>query len=294
MDDQAFQQICLDEIGLDRQRGASQLARRCLQMGAEFAHRCTVRDPNALAEALRGFARGLEETRPSMAPIHNLLHQWRTSLQQMPKHSLAAARVHAARSAQGLEQRSRTAVTDIARHAADLITPGQTIITHSLSSTTLEIFRRVAGHGIRAIVTESRPLQEGWTLASRLSQLGIETQYITDAQMGLFAARADVAMVGADSLLGDGSVVNKAGTYLLALATREAKVPFYVSSESFKQAPWSTGAVVLEENDPAELGITPLMHVVPKNVYFDITPSRLVTGIITEKGLQNPGSICPN
>lgn len=298
MNEAQFQTTSIQEISRDRVRGASELARRCLAILAEYARRLPVTrcgrptpaDMTELKEKLEAFARALQATRPSMAPVQNLVERWLGILGEGPEDSLEGARAHAVASAQGLTEESIRAVVEVGRHASGLVKPGQTVITHSFSSTMLKVFESLAERHfncatIRAIVTESRPLLEGSTLASHLSKLGIPTDYITDAQMGLFAGNADMAMVGADSVLGDGSVVNKAGTYLLALATQDKSIPFYVCHESFKCIPRHPVDVELEEMDAAELHSADLTHVTTRNVYFDITPARLITGRITENGI---------
>lgn len=287
MDDSERRQRHIGEIAADRRRGASQLARRCLEILAEHARTCSARDAAELQRELADLADALRATRPGMAPVQNLLGAWRDALQTPADADPAATRARASALAQQLAARSRRAVDEAAAHAAGLVAEGATLITHSLSSTMVEVFRRLASRGVRAVVTESRPLLEGHTLARRLSAMGVATHYITDAQMGVFAGRADAAMVGADSLLGDGSVLNKAGTLLLALAAREHGVPFYVCCESFKQSDAMPGGIDLEEMDAAELRAAPLPGVTPRNVYFDLTPARLVSGWITEHGLRS-------
>jgi translation initiation factor eIF-2B subunit delta len=106
---------------------------------------------------------------------------------------------------------------------------------------------------------------------------------ITDAQINLFAPRADLALVGADALLEDGSVVNKAGTSLLALACHDNRVPFYVCAESFKKCPPGMDHIELEEMDQAELGHHLPFPITTRNIYFDITPARLITTWFNEE-----------
>ncbi len=159
-------------------------------------------------------------------------------------------------------------------------------MTHSVSSTVLETCRLLKDRGLRMIVTESRPLEEGRRLVERLSAWNVPTTYITDAQMGLFVARADGVLVGADSLLADGSAINKVGTALLALAARECGVPFYVCCESFKRRDADDPPPELEEMSPAELNAPNWPGVTVRNVYFDITPARLMTAWISEDGRE--------
>jgi translation initiation factor eIF-2B subunit delta len=139
------------------------------------------------------------------------------------------------------------------------------------------------------IVTESRPLYEGRLVATRLSEWAISTTLITDAQLGLFVPQADIALLGADSVLADGSVINKAGTYVLALAAHDHQVPVYVCAESFKHRPAHLPEPTLEEMDPVELSpaqTQSLPHVSVRNIYFDRTPARLISGWVDEHGVQ--------
>jgi len=88
----------------------------------------------------------------------------------------------------------------------------------------------------------------------------------------------------------DGGVVNKVGTYPLALAAGAAGVPLYVLCETRKIAA-PEYPLTLEEMDPAELLPRPILGVTARNPYFDLTPARLVTGIVSERGLLSPDEI---
>jgi translation initiation factor 2B subunit (eIF-2B alpha/beta/delta family) len=265
--------------------GASELARVALEMVAESADKAPADDSVALTVVLRDRAARLIKGRPSMTPVRNLLARWQDGLESLPD-DLAGARKTAHDSASALAQLSRNAANMAAVHAANTIGPNQTIITVSLSSTVRAVFERLRGRGVRAIVCESRPLYEGHKLAKTLSEWSIKTTMITEAQMGLFVAKADVALVGADTLLLDGSVVNKAGTYLLALAARDQGIPLYVCCESFKRRHPDMGELGLEWMDPGELGAPALPHLQCANIYFDTTPAALVNALFTEEGRQ--------
>lgn len=273
----------LHKIVEDRDHGASELARRCLDILADSANSLSVRDSRTLKEQLIERAERLAAARPTMAPIQNLLEQWRGALDTMPG-ELDSARRFAAQASQDLVQASIDAVTGVAKHAAKVLGSGKTIMTHSLSSTLIEVCRVLKDRDLRMIVTESRPLCEGRQLAERLSAWGIPTTYITEAQMGLFVRQADAVLVGADTVLANGDVVNKAGTYLLALAARAQGVPFYACCESFKFS--KTDEIPpLEEMSAAELQVPEWPHVTPRNIYFEVTPARLIHGWIIEDGL---------
>jgi translation initiation factor 2B subunit (eIF-2B alpha/beta/delta family) len=282
--------LAIAEIRDDRASGASELARRCLAILAEAARSLPAADSADLREALRALAAGLATARPSMTPVQNLLGRWREGLNIDAGMELALVRRLAAERAEALIAASRRAVTECAAHAARLLGPGRTLMTHSFSSTVLEVCRLLKDDGLRMIATESRPLNEGGRLVERLSAWNAPAVYITDAQMGLFVAQADAVLVGADSVLADGAVVNKAGTSLLALAARERGVPFYVCCESFKRRGAAEPPPELEEMSPAELGAPDWSGVTVRNVYFDLTPARLVSAWIDETGARWPGA----
>jgi translation initiation factor eIF-2B subunit delta len=288
MDEQTFE-TTLASIRADRERGASELARECLAVMAETARHTLAKDEAELNGLLHRRAECLAQARPSMAPIYNLLQRWLTLFNNERDVGLGTARVQAARLADELIEYSLRAVGETARQLASHLGPDRTLMTHSLSSTVLAVFRGLHGQGLKAIITESRPLYEGRLLAKRLSDWHVPTTLITDAQIGLFVSQADAVVIGADSLLPDGSLVNKAGSYPLALAARDQGVPFYVCCESFKRRSEAMGVPELEAMDATELDGPELSDVQVQNIYFDITPARLISAWFDEKGMHpNP------
>lgn len=273
-------QRLVQQIRDDREHGASELARLCLSGLAEYARTADIREATDLKASLFGLAQRLQQSRPAMAPITNLIDRW---LQGVSNSKPDDLRKRAVDQAEALIAKSRDAVAKAARHAADLIGPDKTIITHSLSSTVVKMFE-LLGSRAKAIITESRPPGEGRLLAEKLSSLGVATDFISDQQMGLFVQHADVALVGADTVTNDGSVINKAGTYLLALAARDKGIPFYVCFESFKCSQLAAAAIPLEDHDPAEINAPRLPNIKPHNIYFDITPRHLISTWVTERG----------
>lgn len=287
MDDAEFRRLRRRELVEDRVSGASQLARKALDSLAELAGSCAAERPHELRRTLLDCAEELQYARPNMAPIFNLVQRWMDRVEQLDPDDGDAFRREAARIAQELADASIRAVGDVAGRAARLIGRDAVVVTHSMSSTVQAAFRALAPQGVQAIVTESRPGLEGRSQARELDRLGVPVTFITDAQVGHFAQRATVALVGADMLLADGALVNKAGTYLLALAARDRGIPFRVCCESFKQVPYTSAGFVLEEHDPGELDAPRGRNITPHNVYFDITPARLIDAWITEDGVRH-------
>ncbi len=275
----------IEKVRSDREHGASELARQCLAAIASFARDAEVDDVTTLRDNLTQLARELQQARPAMAPVINLVERWRMAFEKPGAGELDETRAQAVICAQALIAESEQAVEKAAAYAAELIGPDKLIMTHSLSSTVVRVFE-ILGSRARAIITESRPPGEGRRLAERLSALGVATDFITDQQMGLIVSHADVALVGADTVAADGSVINKAGTYLLALAAREREMSFYVCFESFKCSELAAADIPLEHHDPKEFSPPALPNITAHNVYFDITPMHLITAWITETGVR--------
>lgn len=290
MGDSAFRREHRQALIDDRVSGASQLARQGLDSLAEYAGSCPAADAAELRRELLAFAEELQFSRPSMAPVYNLAQRFADQVDRLDVTDLAAMRTRSAAIAEELSDQSLEAVAGAARHAAALIDAGATVITHSSSSTVRGIFEYLPRDHARVIVSESRPGMEGRDQAHALATLGVPITYITEAQIGLFAGEATLAIVGADAILADGAVVNRAGTLLLALAARHHGIPFYACCESFKHSPFGPEGFELDEMPAKE--VEPPRHkcVTARNIFFDITPARLVDGWITERGTRRNGS----
>jgi methylthioribose-1-phosphate isomerase len=163
---------------------------------------------------------------------------------------------------------------------------------------------RERGLSVHVWVSETRPRNQGAALTAwELGQRRVPHTVVVDNAAGhlLRSGLVDLVLVGADRIAANGDVANKIGTYLKALAARDSDVPFYVAAprSSFDlRSP--TGAVIpIEERGPNEVtkvygrtenGHTAGVTVTPKdaqvrNWAFDITPARLVSGFVTERGL---------
>lgn len=142
------------------------------------------------------------------------------------------------------------------------------------------------------MVAESRPLNEGADLARYLAEHGLTVTLITDAQLSLFAEQVDMALCGADTLLSDGAILNKAGTRLMALAMADANRPLVAACESFKTISargqrTEDGTPSLEEMPKNELGYGKSTPFDIRNIYFEVTPVHLIATWCTEIGIAH-------
>jgi len=178
-----------------------------------------------------------------------------------------------------------TAIEHITGYARPFLTG--TIMTHSLSGTVLEVFTNCLSQIEHFIVLEGRPRYEGREVARLLSKKKAPVTLITDAQADIFLPRCHAVVVGADSILANGDILNKSGTALLAWAARGHRIPLYILSETLKISPysWSGDLAQLEEKEPSEVLEQGMPGVSIRNFYFDRTLSRLITAVITEQGI---------
>ncbi len=160
-----------------------------------------------------------------------------------------------------------------------------------------------AGALSHVIVDETRPLLQGARLTCwELGQLGIEHWLVADgaAPFLISQRRADAVVVGADRIAANGDVANKIGTYSLALAARQAGIPFLVAApESTIDQGTACGAAIPLEQRPDEEITVPAAPAGTRaiNLAFDITPAELVSAVVTEDRLilrgQWPAAPCP-
>jgi len=142
----------------------------------------------------------------------------------------------------------------------------------------------------QVIVTRGGAGRTGENTVIELSLLRIPVTFIDDTAAGLYVPKATKVIIGADRICADGMVVNGVGTYLVSLAAKNSNVPVYICADTFKFDPRVTGNQVdLEEKAPSIIikSIKLPGSTVVKNPYFDLTPSELVTGVVTEQGIFN-------
>ena len=276
----------IEVIARDRRHGAAQLAGRAIEVLVALCRRGRASTPHDLARQVITAGLRLARLRPSMAPIHNWsllfarqfndLTRSVSSLQELRRQG-----VHLGEEIRAQQQRLLRQQVECAR---SLLAACRSLVTLSYSSTVEAILRQALPRDATVTIAESRPLLEGRRLFTRLLESQPSLRMVTDAQLGLVAAHADLVLVGADSVLSDLAVVNKTGTYLAALAARAHQRGFYVAADTFKiQAAPVSPTGLLESRSGKE--VWRRHGEACDNIYFDITPGHLVSGFVTELGI---------
>ena len=165
-------------------------------------------------------------------------------------------------------------------------------------------FAHRQGLDVHVWVDETRPRNQGSQLTAwELARNGVPHTLIVDNAGGhlMQHGQVDIVITGTDRTTRSGDVANKIGTYLKALAAFDNDVPFYVALPS-TTIDWTISngidEIPIEERDPAEVShlrgivdssptsVRTVMRTTPiSNYAFDVTPARLVTGLITERGI---------
>ncbi|MBL8793711.1 MAG: S-methyl-5-thioribose-1-phosphate isomerase [Planctomycetia bacterium] len=191
---------------------------------------------------------------------------------------------------------------------AALIGPGQGVLTHcnagalatSDYGTALAVMfvAREQGREFSVFADETRPLLQGARLTAwELQQRGIPCTLICDnmAAQVMKEGKVQLVVVGADRIAANGDTANKIGTYGVALLAQAHGIPFYVAapSSTFDLSLANGDGIPIEQRDPREVTHGFGRQTAPEgiavyNPAFDVTPARLIAGIITEKGLIRP------
>jgi methylthioribose-1-phosphate isomerase len=283
---------------------------------------CLALRADASDEALERATAFLAEQRPTAVNLRWALEEMRQAVRELPRERrLAAAYVRAAEMCEQDVATNRR----IGEHglkailaAAERKTPGErvNILTHcnagwlacvDVGTATAPIYAaHDRGVPLHVWVDETRPRNQGAALtAFELGAHGVPHTIVVDNAGGHLMQRGlvDLCIVGADRVTANGDAANKIGTYLKALAAKDNGVPFYVAMpHSTIDWTMASGAdIPIEERSADEVlamtGRTSDGKVVPvkiaapgspaRNDAFDVTPARLITGLITERGISS-------
>lgn len=265
----------VESVAADTEHGSAYIAARAAEVLRDVAGQLRGRGAPDGSGRLRETARQLFDARPSMAALGNRIHR----IMNAAAPAFAPATIES--EAHHVIQEAHAAQMATVRQAAEQIA-GQHILTLSRSSTVLDAMRH-ADPSPSVIVAESRPDCEGVYTAEALADHGAAATLCTDAAIPAVIDQEpiDAVIVGADTVLASGDVVNKTGTRSAALAAQEAGIPVLVVASTDKISPDT--APHREEGPPAAVyGGTADIRVL--NPTFDVTPAAWVAGWITEQG----------
>ena len=268
------------EIKFDRTSGASQIARNALDVLRFFTQTSKHETCRSFKEDFIEVGRKLFEARPNMAPVQNLVAQIAYEVGTLEEHDLVSVRKFALSRIDKMCKESEAAVKKCAEWGAIIIGDADCLASCSDSSTVCETFRaaKQAGKSFKVFVSESRSddgsFRYGEVMAEFLTSIDVPAEVFPDNEIRNYVSDAKCVLVGADSVLCDGSVINGKPTAELAVVAKECGIPFYPVCETSKANTLSYlgKKVTLKEG-------------------FDFAPANLITGLVTEKGLLDANAI---
>jgi eIF-2B alpha/beta/delta-like uncharacterized protein len=189
----------------------------------------------------------------------------------------------------------------IRTNAVNLLKGNKTFMTDCHSSLVRDSLLRIheLNPDIQVLTAETRPLYQGRITATKLAEKGVDVIQIIDSAVSSFILdhrypTPDVIIVGSDGITMDGGLINKVGTYNLAIAAKKAGIPFYALSQTMKLdlRTANIDEYVIEQRAEDEVWAERPEGVRIINPAFDLIPAEYLTGgFITEKGLLTPEEI---
>ena len=272
--DEALISDKIKQIKFDHLNGASQIARDALKVLKIFVNTSKATSYIKFKEDFKKIGTYLLNARPNMAPVQNLVAQVVYEVYSREEINLLSLKNYTISLLNTIIKQSEISMQETAKQATVIIPDSGCLATCSYSSTVCESLKKAKKQGkhFKVVVAESKvgTISYGGLLAHSLEQLDISVKVFSDNQILKYVKDVECVLVGADSLLCDGSIINGFPTGELAVAAKQSKLPFFSVCETTKV------------NILSYLG----KHINLVNG-FDFVSSNLITGIITEKGVLN-------
>lgn len=258
-----------------------------------------------LRQQFEKICRTMASTRPTAVNLFWAIGRMQRKAEEVQGASLAGFKAAMKREALCILAEDVEANKRIGALGSRLLKKGDTVLTHCNAGalatggygTALGIIRAAQAEGkeVKVFADETRPVLQGARLTAwELKKDGIPVTVITDnmAASLMQRHRVDAVIVGADRIAANGDAANKIGTYSLAMLAKGHGIPFYVAAPcSTIDLSLHTGKEIpIEERASEEVTQVAGVRVVPPGVSvwnpaFDVTPHRLITAIVTEKGI---------
>ncbi len=289
-------------------RGAPAIGVAAAMAAALGALEIDAQDPQAFAARFEEVCREIAGARPTAVNLFWALKRMSRLVREHAGEPVARLKELLVQEAQAMLKEDDTANRRLASHGQVVIQEGHRVLTHCNTGalatgaygTALGVMRAAweAGKRFSVWVDETRPLLQGARLTTwELGKIGIPYTLIPDGAAAFLMQKrwVDLVIVGADRIAANGDTANKIGTYGLAVLAHYHGVPFYVAAplSTFDFSLADGNQIPVEERHPEEVTRIRGTPVAPPeaqalNLAFDITPSELISGIITERGIAAP------
>jgi len=272
-------------------QGARNAAKAALKALITAVKQSKAKKPASLYKELKKASEALETSRPTEPMMRNLLGKAeKSALTQIKKiKSMARLKKALLRHYEGMVKKMDDDAKKLAEYGAKLIPNEALVLTycHSSSVTRILIRAKKMRKKIKVVCFETRPRYQGRLTAAELARAGIDVTLAVDGAMNMFMKKADIVIVGADSVTSRGDLINKIGTSTLAHIARINDVSFYCAAELSKYSPMTIFGTreKIEERDIREVWERPPKGVKIRNPAFEATAAKYINGYVTELGV---------
>ena len=274
----------IEKLRNDNLSGASELSAKAIEVIKSMLKEIN-KDEN-LESILKELCSQIINARPSMAPLINTIGYIYDNLQEYTIDSINSVieklYAHKSRIQDRLERNF-----DIFIHEINISKPRIMLISYS--STIINLLNKQKNIDFKFYILESRPLNEGQKTAELLGDK-FETHLIIDAAIGKFMNDIDIILIGVDSILESGGIVNKIGTYPLSVLAKSNGKAVYAIGDSLKYNLRSHFGLPVEiiKKSSIEVIERKELNFQVENFYFDITPAKYIHRIISDLGILIP------
>ncbi len=272
-------------------QGARNIAKEAVGALVIEANSSRAKTPHALLREIRLAGGALANSRPTEPMMRNAIEDAKNYLAQEAKGKAGVRdlkRMFKSHEAAFLGRMDKDAA-NLFEYGTGLIPDNGVVLTHCHSSTVTGILKRAKAKGKRFTVVscETRPRWQGRITAAELARAGIGVTLVVDGAANMMMKKADLCLVGADSVTSKGDLINKVGTSMIAHLARMHDVSFFSAAElsKFSRFTMYGAREEIEERDHEEVWDMPPRGVKIRNPAFDVTASSYISGYVTELGV---------
>jgi translation initiation factor 2B subunit (eIF-2B alpha/beta/delta family) len=280
--------INLDDVINDKTSGSLLVSQKALSLLSVYVDQYDIKENNEFAESLASIGKEMISAHPMLVLVRKRISTVVAYAKRIAKSEKTPDEIQQLllKKIDELIANATQIRKRIGEYGAKLINNNNTIITISSSDLLREVF--VAAHKAKkkfeVYCLESRPMCEGQQFAEILAKNGIAVHLFTDATMGHLIRSANIVISGTDRFF-DSGIINKMGTYPLALAAQKNNVPFYVAGETEKVLKEIDKSVRFQAHDPKEVYTPSNKAVKVSNFYFEMVEYAYVNKIVCEEGI---------
>lgn len=262
---------------------------------------------NSTAQTMMGLEKELKDAAASLQGCNptaislkagcELYLRYTTRTSAIENEDFATAKARIIERGKQFAETSTKARQSIAELGAGFVRHDAVVLVHGFSRVALALLQQVVDNGVQfsVVVTEGRPDSTGLTMANALSKMKVPCTIVLDSAVAfaLEALKVNLVLVGAEGVVENGGIINKLGSYHVAIAAKEHRIPFYVAAESYKFArlyPLNQLDLPVEKK---HVDFGPLMAPGAKieNPSRDYTPPKYISLLFTDLGVLTPAAV---